>query len=597
MTTSTQPENLIEHIHDENYRAQYNLQNLNHTTMICVRGRPREQLNGRWNFTVDAYDSGLRQKWYLPDQTDTHGNRLPWDFAPDEGYDIDVPSCWNLVAPEYFYYEGSAWYSRGFTYTPQYPEERVFLRVGAANYETLVFLNHEYLGNHYGGSTPFFVELTDHLQEKNLIQLCVNNDRTVDRVPMRNTDWFNYGGLYRDVELIRVPQEFIKEFQLSLVPNDQFNELALTITVSDDTAQDTVRIRIPELDLDEMLTLTKGKVETTLAVTPELWSPENPKLYEVDVIFRIDQIKDRVGFRQISVKGTDILLNGNPIFLRGISVHEDDLDFGKTSNSHDIRRRFQHAKELGCNFMRLAHYPHHELAPQLADEIGILLWEEMPVYWAIAFDNAATYQDAENQLLELIKRDFNRASVIIWSVGNENPDTDARLKFMSALAKTAKTVDPSRLVSAACLVNRAKIKIEDRLIEALDVIGLNEYYGWYEPNYKELVKLGKNSQPQKPVIITETGAGALAGHHGTTTDMFTEEYMEHVYKRQIEVIRTLDYVQGMSPWILYDFRTPRRCNRFQQGFNRKGLIAEDKRTKKKAFYGLQEFYQEKAGEQ
>ena len=187
--------------------------------------------------------------------------------------------------------------------------------------------------------------------------------------------------------------------------------------------------------------------------------------------------------------------------------------------------------------MRLAHYPHHELAAKLADEAGLLLWEEIPVYWAIAFDNPATYKDAENQLLELIKRDFNRASVIIWSVGNENADTDARLKFMSGLAKTAKHADPSRLVSAACLVNTTKIKIEDRLTAALDVIGLNEYYGWYAPNYEDLVQLGENSNPDKPVIITETGAGALAGHHGSKTDMFTEEFMENVYKKQIDIIR------------------------------------------------------------
>jgi beta-glucuronidase len=276
-----------------------------------------------------------------------------------------------------------------------------------------------------------------------------------------------------------------------------------------------------------------------------------------------------------------------------MSVHEDDHWVGKVSGREDISRRFQHAKNLGCNFLRLAHYPHHEMAATIADEVGLLLWEEIPVYWAIDFDNPATYKDAENQLLELMKRDFNRASVIIWSVGNENADTDPRLKFMSNLAKTAKAIDPSRLVSAACLVNHEKIKIEDRLTTALDVIGLNEYYGWYNPNYEELIQLGQNSNPDKPVIITETGAGALAGHHGPKTDMFTEEHMENVYKKQIEVIRNLNYVQGMSPWILYDFRTPRRCNRFQRGYNRKGLIAEDKQTKKLAFYVLQKFYQEK----
>jgi beta-glucuronidase len=394
-----------------------------------------------------------------------------------------------------------------------------------------------------------------------------------------------------------VPPDFIKDFQIYLVPNNTFNEIALSVTVSDETAQDEVRVQLPELGIDQPLTLTNGHIEATFHAAPELWSPEHPRLYEVDVIFRDDRLSDKIGFRQISVKGTEILLNGKPSFLRGISVHEDDCCMGKASSKEDILRRFRHAKELGCNFMRLAHYPHHELAAKLADEAGLLLWEEIPVYWAIAFDNPATYKDAENQLLELIKRDFNRASVIIWSVGNENANTDARLKFMSGLAKTAKHADPSRLVSAACLVNTTKIKIEDRLTATLDVIGLNEYYGWYAPNYEDLIQLGENSNPDKPVIITETGAGALAGHHGSKTDMFTEEFMENVYKKQIDIIRSLEYIQGMSPWILYDFRASRRYNRFQKGWNRKGLIAQDKQTKKLAFYVLQQFYREKAQEE
>ena len=597
MAAAEKPGNVIEHIHDENYEAQYNVQNLNHSTMIYADGRAREQLNGLWNFTVDAYDTGRRSHWYTLGKTNSAGDLVPWNYIPEEGEEVYVPSCWNLCEPEYFYYEGSAWYSRSFSYKPEEPEERVFLRIGAANYDTVVVLNNDFLGNHYGGSTPFFVELTGKLQKENRLHLCVNNDRRRERVPTRNTDWFNYGGVYRDVELLRVPKDFIKDFRISLIPNNAFNEISVFAAVSDETAQDEIKLTIPELGIDQTFTLNDGKIQASFTAKPELWSTENPKLYAVEVSFRQDRICDTVGFRQIRVDGTEILLNGKPIFLRGISVHEDDWETGKASDEDDIRRRLQHIKELGGNFARLAHYPHHELASKLADEAGILLWEEVPVYWAIDFENPATYKDAENQLLELIKRDFNRASVIIWSVGNENADTDARFNFMSNLAKAAKKLDPSRLVSAACLVNKASLVIEDRLVEALDVIGLNEYYGWYEPDYDELTQLVNNSNPDKPVIITETGAGALAGHHGTKDDMFTEEFMENVYRHQIEVIRKLTYVKGMSPWILYDFRTPVRCNHFQRGFNRKGLIAEDKQTKKLAFYTLQKFYQEKAEEE
>ena len=144
-------------------------------------------------------------------------------------------------------------------------------------------------------------------------------------------------------------------------------------------------------------------------------------------------------------------------------MHEDDAKLGKVITEDDLRRRYAHAKEMGCNFVRLAHYPHHERAVELADEVGLLVWAEIPVYWAIDFANPATERDAQNQLVELIRRDRNRASVAIWSVGNENADTDARLAFMKGLAETARAEDPTRLVAAACLVNHAKLKIEDRL--------------------------------------------------------------------------------------------------------------------------------------
>lgn len=128
-------------------------------------------------------------------------------------------------------------------------------------------------------------------------------------------------------------------------------------------------------------------------------------------------MRDRVGFREIAVRGHDILLNGRSIRLRGIAVHEDDLALGRVTTETDLRRRFADARDLGCNFLRLAHYPHHERAAELADELGFLLWSEIPVYWAIDFANPATRTDAENQLRELILRDANRASVIVWGVG------------------------------------------------------------------------------------------------------------------------------------------------------------------------------------
>jgi hypothetical protein len=247
---------------------------------------------------------------------------------------------------------------------------------------------------------------------------------------------------------------------------------------------------------------------------------------------------------------------------------------------------------LGIVLSVASHYPHDARFARIADEEGVLLWEEIPVYWAIAFTNPDTYADAENQLSELVQRDRNRASVIIWSAGNENADTDSRFSFMARLVEKARVLDGTRPVSAACLINTTKLAIEDRLAEVLDIIGVNEYYGWYDPDFEKLARILENSNPRKPVILCEFGGGARAGHRGTEEDLFSEDRQEWIYKRQLDLISSCPYIQGMSPWILYDFRCPRRLNRYQELFNRKGLIDSDRKTKKRAFCLLSTFYRD-----
>lgn len=574
-------------LHDEDYDRPYNLQNLNAETLIFTGGRASRSLDGDWNFCVDLLDTGLRQKWFALAPVASSERTEPWDYDPFEGDTVPVPSCWQMLNERWYFFEGSAWYTRSFSHD-LLPGKRLFLRVGAAQYDCKVFLNGQFLGNHYGGSTPFCVELTEAIGSgENWLMLCVNNRRTRDRLPMRNTDWFNYGGVYREVELFETPQTVIRDLFLYLDDDGIHVEAAV------DGPATQAKLAIPSLDLATTLTLTNGRAQTILQAQPDLWSPENPVLYDVTLSAGGDSVGDRVGFRRIERRGTRILLNGQPVFLRGISVHEDDELQGKLTSEADIRRRFAHARELGCNFLRLAHYPHHEMAARIADEMGLMLWEEIPVYWAVDFTNPATRHDAENQLCELIRRDRNRASVIIWSVGNENPDTDARLDFMKGLAERARAEDPSRLTSAACLINHHDLVIEDRLSAHIDVIGINEYYGWYEENFSDLATVGANSNPDRPVVISETGADAdhIAG---PDTGLFSLAYQAEYYRRQIEILRKLDYVKGMTPWILYDFRVERRQGIYQRGFNRKGLIAADKVTKKPAFSILAAYYAERA---
>lgn len=579
--------NALSALHDEEYDRPYNLQNLNAETLIFTSGRNGRSLDGDWNFCVDLLDTGLRQKWFAMAPVATEERTEPWDYDPFDGETVPVPSCWQMLNERWYFFEGSAWYTRSFFHDLP-PEKRLFLRVGAAQYDCKVFLNGQFLGNHYGGSTPFCVELTEAVGSgENWLMLCVNNRRTRDRLPMQNTDWFNYGGVYREVELFETPQTVIRDLFLYL--HDDGIHVEATI----DGPATQAHLVIPGLGLTATLDLRDGRARTILQAHPDLWSPESPVLYDVTLRAGGDSVSDRVGFRRIERQGASILLNRQPIFLRGISVHEDDELQGKLTSEEDIRRRFAHARDLGCNFLRLAHYPHHEMAARIADEMGLMLWEEIPVYWAIDFANPATRHDAENQLSELIRRDRNRASVIIWSVGNENPDTDERLDFMKGLADRARAEDPSRLTSAACLINHHDLVIEDRLAAHIDVIGINEYYGWYEENFNDLEAVGANSHPDRPVVISETGADAdhIAGPE---TGLFSLAYQAEYYRRQIEILRKLDYVKGMTPWILYDFRVERRQGVYQRGFNRKGLIAADKVTRKPAFDILAAYYAERA---
>jgi beta-glucuronidase len=587
----TEASNALALLHDEDYERPFDPRNLDCRGMVFSRGRPREPLNGVWSFTVDRYDTGLRQHWYRDCHLPVEGRTAPWDYDVQNGETAAVPSCWNVSRPEYFHYEGSAWYGRHFAARPAAAGERVMLRVGAAHYDAKVFLNGRFLGNHRGGSTPFFVELTDHLAADNWLFLCVNNERRLDRVPMRHTDWFNYGGVFREVDLIRLPGIFIKDVFVHLVPDRTFGTIRVAVALSD-AVDGEAAFSIPELGIDLRLPIRGGRGETTIEAAPELWSPDNPKLHDVDLRFGEDRISEKIGFREIRTDGRDILLNGAPIRLRGICAHEDDRLHGRVSDDDDIRRRFGHAKELGCNFMRLAHYPHHERAAEIADEIGLLLWEEIPVYWSIAFEHEPTFADADNQLRELITRDGNRASVIAWGVGNENADTEARLAFMRRLTETARRLDPSRLVAAACLVNKAARRIEDRLAAHLDLVGINEYYGWYEPDFSDLAAIGAAYDLDRPLIIAETGADAPVGRRSEANALFSEDQMLACYQAQFETIARIDAVKGFCPWILYDFRSERRKNSFQHGYNRKGLIDADKVTKKLAFHALQRFYRE-----
>ncbi|MCL2765456.1 MAG: hypothetical protein FWD40_09295 [Treponema sp.] len=588
------PENFTPGIHNSDYENEYLQSRLTASQLVNITGRRTESLNGKWRFAADLYDTCRRQGWFRQGRLNAEGRELPLDFDWESLEQITVPSSWNLLKPELYYFEGFGVYTRTFRYFAQEEGERLLLRFEGAAYRTTVFLNGKIAGTHDGASTPFNADITDIVNRgDNRIVVSVDARRSPLRLPMENTDWFNYGGIYRDIYLVRLPPVYIKDWFVRLDSSAISADVYIENT-KDGQLNANLRMEIPGLNICNDIPVINGKAKIKIPASPQLWSPENPKLYDVtftlDANAHSDTVNDRIGFRIIEAKGQEIFLNGKKIFLKGVCVHEDHITLGKTTTEKIIRKTIRDLKEMNGMYLRLAHYPHDPRFARIADEEGVLLWEEIPVYWAIAFDNPDTYNDAENQLAELILRDRNRASVIIWSIGNENADTDSRLSFMSRLAEKAKALDESRLVSAACLIKHEKLKIEDRLIDHLDVIGINEYYGWYDPDFDKLPKMLEISNPEKPVVICEFGGDARLGHRGTAEELWTEDKQKHIYEKQVETFKKCPYIAGITPWILYDFRCPRRFNRYQEGFNRKGLIDADRKSKKPAFYVMQEFY-------
>jgi beta-glucuronidase len=567
-----------------------------------TEGRKTVSLDGQWQTIVDPYESGYYNYRYQPSDNGYFKNAKPKSKSDLLEYDFDrsatlnVPGDWNTQSDQLFFYEGTVWYKKSFDYARR-PNTRLFVYFGAANYLADVYLNGEKIGRHEGGFTPFNFEITKLVRDTgNFLVVKVDNKRRRDAVPTLMTDWWNYGGLTREVKLVETPPTFVHDYLVQLEKGSR-QHVRGWVKLAGEKLNQTITIRIPEAGVSKTFTTDNSGLATIdFNAELKLWSPENPKLYDVSIEAETDQVRDQIGFRTIETRGNDILLNGRPIFLRGVCIHEEaPLRGGRAYSREDAQTLLGWAKELGANFVRLAHYPHNEFMIREADRLGILVWSEIPVYWTIQWENPATLENARHQLGEMIARDKNRAAVVIWSVANETPLSDARLSFLKNLISHAKNLDPSRLMSAAMerhYINDTTQMIDDPLGEYLDVLGCNEYVGWYDGLPEKADRLEWRSKYQKPLVMSEFGGDALYGHHGDALTRWTEEYQENIYQHQIAMLKKIPFLRGTSPWILTDFRSPRRpLPNIQDYWNRKGLIS-NRGEKKKAFYVLQQWYRE-----
>ncbi|HLI93950.1 MAG TPA: glycoside hydrolase family 2 TIM barrel-domain containing protein [Puia sp.] len=576
-----------------------------------IFGRQELNLDGRWKYIIDPYENGFydyrhhpfdespsgKGGFYDNRKQDDKSQLIEYDF--DRSPSLDVPGDWNSQNAKLLFYEGTVWYRRTFRLHPR-QGRRYFLYFAAVNYEAHVYLNGRKLGMHKGGFTPFQFEVTGQLKDgDNFIVVKADNTRHQDDIPTVNTDWWNYGGITRDVVLASVPETYLADYKVQLAKGDRTRITGYVQLSGPQRSQAAVTVSIAGAKLNwTVRTDSDGLASFNIPVPAgglTYWSPEEPRLYSVRLSCPTDAITDSIGFRTIEVRGQDLLLNGKKVFLRGIALHDEDPFIpGRNRSAADLRTLLTWAKQLDCNYVRLAHYPHNEKMLRLADQMGILVWAEVPVYWTISWSNPGTYANAAGQLTDLISRDKNRASVIIWSIGNETPLSAPRLSFMSRLAARAHALDDTRLVSAALEVHRKgdEITVDDPLGENLDLVSFNEYAGWYgDDKPGDLARYHFTIKYDRPVLITEFGGGALGGFHADSATRWSEEYQAKLYRCQLEMLGHIGALRGMTPWILVDFRSPRRQHPVYQNFwNRKGLISGTGQ-KKEAFFVLKSFYE------
>jgi len=567
--------------------------------MTNVYGRDAVSLNGQWNAIVDPTGIGdWRQVW---EERKPEKKTDFFEYSFEGGPLLSVPGSFNTQYPELTYLEGTVWYKKVFDAKPE-KAKRLFLHFGAVNYQATVYLNGDLIGSHEGGFTPFQFEITDVVRNgKNTIIVKANNQRLKDGLPGLGYDWFNYGGITRDVHLIKTNASFIEDYLIQL-KSHSLEDVTGWVKVNGSLRSQEIDIIIPDLNINYKTKSNRdGIAKVSFKSRIDLWSPDNPRLYEVIIKSKTDTVSDKIGFRSIEVSGTKILLNGESIFLKGINIHEENpLKSEKAFSEEDAILLLSWAKELGCNIVRLAHYPHNEYMVKLAEEMGLMVWEELPVYQHIEFSSPSMKNKMDVMLREMIRRDRNRAGVIIWSLSNETYDfTPKRNEMLADIAKKTRRIDDTRLITS--VINNQgyennTVNVWDSVYSHFDIISINEYLGWYVPwQGKPEDTEWKLVFNDKPVFISEFGGEALFGSNFGAKDeaaYWSEEYQEKIYRDQVKMFASVPNLVGVSPWLLVDYRSLGRMHPiYQKGWNRKGLLSE-KGERKKAWHIMNKYFSE-----
>ncbi len=568
-------------------------------------------LSGLWDFRLDP---------------DGRGETLGWPNGFGDARRIPVPCSWNDLFDDARDYTRAAWYQTEFRADIASLDRRLYLRFGSAVYRARVWLNGHDLGEHVGGHLPFAFDATDAVRgdRPNLLVVMVENHLLIDRVPAvpdtsafqlyqedlpeTSYDFFPYSGLHRPVWLYAVPRDHIRDVAVVTKDIGASATVEISVRVANGwSGGGYVSLGDGAIRLDARLVVSGGTGIATLRVPAvRAWSPDNPFLYTLTVRIGdhglVDEYAFPVGLRTIRLEGEKLLLNGKPVYLRGFGKHEDFMLHGRGQDLAVLVRDFELLKWIGANSFRTSHYPYSEEAMMLADRYGFLVIDETPGV-SITFSDspaslAARQAQLANDLTDLVSRDKNHASVIMWSVANEpltkpfhslgDAPTDSIAKgaaFFKTIFRHLRALDSTRPVALVSLQNGPF-----EWVSLGDVICTNSYNGWYavsgrQPDAaatleRELRDLHARAG-SRPMIVTEFGADAMSGVHAQPPEMWSEDYQSDLIATYLDVIAKLPFVVGAHPWAFADFKTSQNIMRVGS-LNLKGVFTRDRRPKEAA---------------
>jgi beta-glucuronidase len=551
-----------------------------HRTFDPTPTRWRRELDGPWDFLTDPPEGGAEAGYV--------------ESFPDDADRMAVPGTWN-VRPSYHDHEGVAWYHRRF----EVPATGVArLTFHGVCHDATVWLDGDRVASHYGGYTPFEIQDTLAAGEHDLV---VRTDNTRDErsIPRPGTDWFPYGGITREVVLELVPERFVEDLVVEYTIGDGAREVpaedarvhaTVEVVVRNvgESVERTVGTNVAGTDARRTVDLPTGTTTVTFDVQPtvDLWSPEDPDLY--DVIGHVetadgrDEYRDRVGFRSIAVTDTDVLINGEATPLRGVNRHEDHPEWGHAQPHRLQEHDLDVIEDAGCNTIRTAHYPNHPRFLDCCDERGILVIEEIP-YWqfdAERFAREGVLDRGLATLEDLIERDRHHPSIVAWSVSNEcENDEQGVYDATKRLVETARAHDDRPVTLASNQYHSSGG--QDPCLDLVDVACINAYPGWYgDGSWAETLQHARADNPEKPIVVSEFGAGAVANERTHENQKWSEGYQANFLAETIETFKNADAVAGFTVWQYCDTRTdPREWATRPKTKNNKGIVDEYRRPK------------------